>query len=141
MKTIIMIIGLSILFIASGCQANLGMKTRTITIESNPSGAGVYLVSVENNEEIFIGHTPLVNQAVSVPTKIIHQDTPYLQNIATQLDRARVVVRKRGYRSCTTNLATDQYLMIPHKIELEPIYSTALPNLNAATGTYSTMSY
>jgi|GEM_PF-3224909 len=136
MKSIITIIGLSILFIASGCQTNLGMKTRTITIESDPPGAGVYIVSVENQQEIFIGNTPLVNQTVSVPTKILHQETAYLQNIASQLDRVRVVVRKRGYKSCTTNLATDQYVMIPHEIDLEPIYSNLF-----FSGTSSRMTY
>lgn len=114
---------LLVLIFSVGCQSNFGMKTRTISIESNPQGADVYVVSFENGDEIFIGHTPIFNQEVLVPTKVSHVSKAHIKNLTAQLDRARVIIRKRGFVSCTKNLATDQYVMIPHVIDLMPIFT------------------
>ena len=123
MKTKITIV-IAILTFCIGCGSGLRyiMKSRAISIITEPTGAQVHLVNPFSSEEIWIGSTPLSNIKVPVITGATGDTTKrQLYAVFANMDSVAVIIKKEGYKTFSTRLGVKEDEVLEHKIELEPL--------------------
>jgi hypothetical protein len=108
--------------LVGGCGSSLqyAQEQRKITIESEPEGGLVYQINpIAENEKIFLGTTPLVEQTVLVPVKVDGLGNTSKYAAESQVEMVRVIIEKNGYVTFISNLATKKDETMRHDVTLE----------------------